>query len=86
MLSLKDQNLLRQACYINGTWTPADSGETFPVTNPATGETIATVPRCGAAETERAIEAADVALKTWRETTAAERSRILRRWFDLMMR
>jgi succinate-semialdehyde dehydrogenase/glutarate-semialdehyde dehydrogenase len=69
MLSLKDPNLLRQACYINGTWTAADSGEAINVTNPATGETIATVPRCGAAETERAIAAADEALKTWRETT-----------------
>jgi len=85
MLSLTDPTLLRQACYINGTWVPADSGETINVTNPATGETIATVPRCGAAETERAIAAADQALKSWRETTAAERSRILRRWFDLLI-
>ncbi|WP_371323712.1 NAD-dependent succinate-semialdehyde dehydrogenase [Dechloromonas sp. ZY10] len=85
MLSLNDQNLLRQACYIDGAWVGADSGETIAVTNPATGETIASVPRCGAAETERAIAAADQALKTWRETTAAERARILRRWFDLLM-
>jgi len=85
MLALKDSNLLRQACYIDGAWVGADSGETIAVTNPATDETIATVPRCGAAETERAIVAADKALKTWRETTAAERSRILRRWFDLLM-
>ena len=85
MLNLKDPTLLRQACYIDGAWVAADSGETIAVTNPATGETIASVPRCGAAETERAIAAADQALKTWRNTTAAERSRILRRWFDLLM-
>src|SRR5574343_1006663 len=85
MLVLKDLNLLRQACYIDGTWVGAASGEFIDVTNPATGEVVATVPRCGAAETERAIDAAETALKTWRETTAAERSRILRRWFDLLM-
>ena len=85
MMALKDSILLRQACYINGTWVAADNGETLAVNNPATGALIATVPRCGAAETERAILAAEVALKSWRLTTAAERSRILRRWFDLMM-
>ncbi len=85
MLNLQDPTLLRQACYINGAWVAADSGETIAVTNPATGETIASVSRCGAVETERAIAAADEALKTWRNTTAAERSRILRRWFDLLM-
>jgi len=85
MLNLKDPTLLRQACYIDGAWVAADSGETLAVTNPATGETVARVPRCGAAETERAIAAADQALKTWRDTTAAERARILRRWFDLLM-
>jgi len=82
--TLNDPALLRQACYIDGAWVPADDGETFAVTNPATGATIAQVPRCGAAETERAISAAERALRTWRETTAAERSRVLRRWFDLM--
>ncbi|MCK6394037.1 NAD-dependent succinate-semialdehyde dehydrogenase [Zoogloea sp.] len=85
MLDLKDPSLLRQACYIDGQWIGADSGETFPVTNPATGAVIATVPRCGVAETERAVQAADRAFATWRETTAAERARILRRWFDLML-
>lgn len=85
MLALKDPTLLRQACYIDGCWVAADSGETIAVTDPATGAVIATVPYCGAAETERAVVAADKALKTWRETTAAERSRILRRWFDLML-
>jgi len=85
MLAMKDGALLRQACYINGAWVAADSGETMDVRDPATAALIATVPCCGAAETERAVSAAETALKTWRETTAAERSRILRRWFDLMM-
>jgi len=85
MLALKDTTLLRQSCYIDGAWVGADSGETIVVTNPASGEAIASVPRCGAAETGRAIVAAERALKTWRRTTAAERSRILRRWFDLLL-
>ncbi|HEY8905659.1 MAG TPA: succinate-semialdehyde dehydrogenase (NADP(+)), partial [Rhodoferax sp.] len=53
MLALKDPTLLRQACYIDGSWVAADSGETIAVTDPATGAVIATVPYCGAAETER---------------------------------
>ena len=85
MLALKDSNLLRQACYVAGAWVGADNGETVEVVNPATGEVIASVPYCGASETERAIAAADAALKTWRETTAAERSRVLRRWYELLM-
>jgi succinate-semialdehyde dehydrogenase/glutarate-semialdehyde dehydrogenase len=82
---LNDSGLLRQACYIDGVWLAADSGERLAVTNPANGETIASVPWCGAAEAGRAVLAADRALSTWRQTTAAERSRILRRWFDLIM-
>ncbi len=85
MLELEDPGLLKQACYIDGQWIAADNGETIAVTNPAGGATIATVPYCGEAETERAVLAADNAFASWRETTAAERARILRRWFDLMV-
>ena len=79
MLHLQDPQLLRQACYINGAWVAADAGQTLDIHNPATGQLLAQVPYCGAAETERAIAAAEQALATWRATTAAERSRILRR-------
>ena len=78
-------DLLRDQSYIDGRWIDADSGETFPVVNPANGETIARVPRLGAAETRRAIEAAERALPAWREKTARERARILRRLSDLML-
>ncbi|MEQ1541996.1 MAG: NADP-dependent succinate-semialdehyde dehydrogenase [Novosphingobium sp.] len=77
--------LLREACYIDGEWVAADGGETIAVTNPATGEQLGTVPKCGAAETRRAIEAAQAAFPAWRARTAKERATILRRWFDLMM-
>jgi succinate-semialdehyde dehydrogenase/glutarate-semialdehyde dehydrogenase len=63
----------------------ADDGGEFPVEDPATGETITTVPRMGAAETERALRAAENALPAWRGMLAKERARILRRWADLML-
>jgi succinate-semialdehyde dehydrogenase/glutarate-semialdehyde dehydrogenase len=85
MQQLKDQKLFRQQCYINGEWVGADSGKTIPVTNPASGETLGSVPRMGADETRRAIEAADRALPAWRAKTAKERAVILRNWFNLMM-
>ncbi len=85
MLKLKDKNLFRQQCYINGQWLDADSGESIDVTNPATGEKLGTVPNMGAEETRRAIEAAEEAFFSWRKTTAYEKSQVLRRWFDLMM-
>ena len=77
--------LLREQCYIAGEWVNADSGETIAVTNPATGEALGTVPKCGADETRRAIEAAEAAMPAWRAKTAKERAAILRKWFDLMM-
>ena len=63
----------------------SDSGETFPVVDPATGETLADVPRMGTAETRRAIERAEAALPGWRALLAKDRARILRRWADLML-
>jgi succinate-semialdehyde dehydrogenase/glutarate-semialdehyde dehydrogenase len=85
MLDLKDNKLFRQQCYINGSWQDADSGESIEVTNPATGEKLGTVPNMGAEETRRAIEAAEEALPGWRTTTAHDKARVLRRWFELMM-
>ena len=63
----------------------ADSGATFPVLDPATGATIANVPRMGAAETQRAIAAAQRALPAWKHRTAKDRARVLRRLADLML-
>jgi len=69
MMQLKDPSLLRQQAYLNGQWCDADNGEARPVTNPATGEVVGTVPQMGAAETRRAIAAADVAWRGWRAKT-----------------
>ena len=84
-MNLQDKSLFRQQCYIDGAWADADGGATIDVTNPATGETLGTVPRMGADETRRAIEAANAAWPAWRALTAKARAVILRKFFDLMM-
>ena len=75
-----------EKAYVNGQWMDADSQATIPVHNPATGELIGSVPNMGAAETRRAIDFANAALPAWRSKTAKERARILRNWFDLIMK
>jgi succinate-semialdehyde dehydrogenase/glutarate-semialdehyde dehydrogenase len=84
-MRLADQRLLRQQCRVGGAWIDADGKGTIPVTDPATGETLGTVPDAGATETRRAIEAANAAWPAWRARTAKDRAATLRRWCDLMM-
>lgn len=82
-MDLRERALFREKAFINGAWV--DARKSFAVLNPATGETIGTVPAMGAAEAKEAIDAADAAWPQWRATPAKERARILRKWFDLMM-
>ena len=84
-LPLKDPELFRQANCIGGAWVQADDGKTLAVRNPATGEVIGHVPAMGAAETRRAIEAAQAAFPAWRAMLAKERSAILRKLYELML-
>jgi succinate-semialdehyde dehydrogenase / glutarate-semialdehyde dehydrogenase len=84
-LQLKEMALLKNQGFIDGKWVGADSGRLFKVTNPASGETIVEVADMGAAETRRAIEAADRALPAWRARTGKDRAAVLRRWFDLII-
>ncbi|HPE60295.1 MAG TPA: NADP-dependent succinate-semialdehyde dehydrogenase [Thiolinea sp.] len=84
-MELQDRSLFREQAFINGQWLKADSGESFAVTNPASGETLGTVPKMGGAETRRAIAAAEQALPGWRARTAKERANSLRQWFNLML-
>jgi succinate-semialdehyde dehydrogenase/glutarate-semialdehyde dehydrogenase len=84
-LLLKDPDLFRQQAYIGGRWCDADSGATVKVNNPATGETLGSVPMMTANETRRAIEAAKNAFIDWSRKPAKERSILLRRWHDLIM-
>jgi succinate-semialdehyde dehydrogenase / glutarate-semialdehyde dehydrogenase len=80
-----ESQLLRTRAYVDGRWVEADSGATFPVMDPATGGTLAEVPRMGAAETRRALEAAQRALPEWRSRPAKDRAALLRRLADLMV-
>ncbi|WP_176053374.1 NADP-dependent succinate-semialdehyde dehydrogenase [Paraburkholderia caribensis] len=82
---LRDPQLIRHRCLVDGEWLDADSGATIDVIDPATGQSIGTVPRMGAAETRRAIDAAEQALPSWRAKTGKERAALLRRWFELML-
>jgi len=82
---LEDPQLFRQQCFIGGQWQDADNGATLTVTNPATGDSLGTVPKMGAAETRRAVEAADAAWAAWRDRNAGDRAKILRRWAELML-
>ncbi len=84
-MQISDKALLKTKAYVDGQWIDADSGETHPVINPATGEVIADIAKCGTAETRRAIEAAEKAQVIWRKKPAKERAAILRKWFNLMM-
>ena len=85
MINLKNPDLLRKQSYINGQWLDADSGNTLDVTNPATGETVATIASLGAGETRRAIEAANEAWPAWRDITVKERAKVLRDWYNLII-
>jgi succinate-semialdehyde dehydrogenase / glutarate-semialdehyde dehydrogenase len=82
---VKERSLLLDRGYVGGAWVEADSGATFPVVDPATGDELAHVPRMGATETRRALEAARGAYPGWRATLAKERARVMRRWSDLML-
>ena len=83
--ALKDPTILRDRCLVDGQWIEADSRARIDVDNPADGALIATVPDCGAAETRRAVAAAQAALPAWRALIAKDRSAVLRKWFELMV-
>ena len=80
-----DPSLLKSKAFIDGVWCAADDGRTFDVLDPATGAVLGAVPDMGAAETNRAIAAAQAAWKAWRRRTAKDRAGILRAWFDLII-
>jgi succinate-semialdehyde dehydrogenase/glutarate-semialdehyde dehydrogenase len=84
-MQLNHPKLLKNKAYIDGKWRDAESGATFPVTNPATGEMLAAAPDMGVAETRMAIESADRALPAWRARSGKERAQTLRRWHDLIV-
>ncbi|MGQ1511746.1 NAD-dependent succinate-semialdehyde dehydrogenase [Acinetobacter baumannii] len=84
-MQLKDTSLLKQRVFINGEWLAAADQQTFTVTNPATGETIANVASATEQQVEHAVKAAEQALVTWKLTTAKERSLLLKKWYQLII-
>jgi succinate-semialdehyde dehydrogenase/glutarate-semialdehyde dehydrogenase len=84
-MNLSNRQMLRSAAKIGQNWNSADDGSTLAVINPATGEKLGEVPRCGAAETRRAIAAANDAWPAWRALTARQRGQLLRAWFELIV-
>ncbi|MDO7432708.1 NAD-dependent succinate-semialdehyde dehydrogenase [Acinetobacter baumannii] len=85
MSSLQSTELFQQQAYINGQWLAAQSNATVPVSNPATGEEIGTIPNMGAAEATQAVEAAYTALQSWKALTAQNRADILLAWHKLVL-
>lgn len=85
MIELKDKTLLREAALIAGEWVPAAGRANVEVVDPATGLVIALVPDCSAAETERAIAAAETAWPEWRALTPHGRAVLLERWHALVL-
>ena len=75
----------REQCFIGGEWTDADGGARFEVSNPATGDHIGSVPKCGRTETARAIDAAHQAFPAWRDAGSETRSAALYRLYEALM-
>ena len=84
-LQLNDSDLLRQQALFNGRWQDAHQGATLPVTDPATGETLATIPALGRAETEQAIAYAETVRISWGKNTNASRAALLEKWHQLII-
>ncbi|MEN9862283.1 MAG: hypothetical protein RLZZ601_47 [Pseudomonadota bacterium] len=82
---LKDPSLFKEEAFINGAWFKTNSGKTFAVHNPATGELIADVSNLGPTDAEQAIEAAEQAFPNWKSKTGKERAQVMRKWFDLII-
>ncbi|VUC20772.1 unnamed protein product [Clonostachys rosea] len=82
---LTRKDLFRNQGYIDGAWVDAASGKRFDVYDPATLDNITTVPEMDAEDTVKAIESASAAFKTYKQTTARQRARWLRKWSDLCL-
>jgi succinate-semialdehyde dehydrogenase/glutarate-semialdehyde dehydrogenase len=82
-LGLNHPALLLDAAFVGGAWVSAQA--TIPVTNPADGSLVGTVPNLGGQETTAAVDAAVPAQKAWARLTGKERGAILARWGALML-
>ncbi|XP_024366883.1 succinate-semialdehyde dehydrogenase, mitochondrial isoform X1 [Physcomitrium patens] len=86
MVQLNEAGLFKSQGLIGDKWVDAENGHTLPVNNPATGEILTSVPFMGKREAEKAIAAASQAFTSWSKRTANDRSKILRQWFNLLIK
>lgn len=84
-MQLKDSSLLKNQALVDGKWVDAASGKSIPVTDPANGEQLATIPSMSAQEIEQVIAVSERAQAQWKKQSGKERAQILRRWFDLII-
>ncbi|MGB0430631.1 MAG: NAD-dependent succinate-semialdehyde dehydrogenase [Bacteroidia bacterium] len=84
-MDLNNPSLYKNKAFINGNWECATSNQVFDVINPYSNNVLAQVPNMHLAETKKAISAASMAFKTWRKLSAADRSKILRNWYNLQI-
>lgn len=82
---METNNLIKTAAYVNGKWVSAGTGKAFDVTNPATGELIASVPDMDRDDVRHAIDAANDAWPPYRELTANQRAVLLKKWYALIL-
>ena len=84
-MELNNKSLFREKCFVNGQWSDSEDGKTIEVNNPATMKIIGKVPNFSAEQTKSVIDKADSAFQIWKNTTAKERSIILKKWSDLII-
>ena len=84
-MELNNKSLFREKCFVNGQWSDSEDGKTIEVNNPATMKIIGKVPNFSAEQTKSVIDKADSAFQAWKNTTAKERSIILKKWSDLII-
>ena len=73
-MELNNKSLFREKCFVNGVWLNSQNNNTIEVNNPATMKIVGKVPNFTAEETKTVIDHADKAFKSWKNTTAKERS------------
>ncbi|KAI0903646.1 aldehyde dehydrogenase [Ustulina deusta] len=83
-LKLRDPDLFRNDAYVDGEWIGAESGKTFEIIDPGTGQTFATCPDMGAEDVDGAVQAAAAAFATYRTYTPLARSMLLAKWDALI--
>jgi len=82
--TLRDPSLFKEQAYASGIWKSASDGSVLEIRDPADGLLLGSVPALSGREVVEAIGAAHLAMAAWNSETAARRSAILRRWFELI--